>query len=133
MWGDRAARQNTSRWFCGCLSMSAHCCVCVCFCCQLGGEEDSVWTDPVLEPHHTHHTVGEAYQVSTLCSPQKLKPRPLKSNSSRAMEDLIPDLSAPKLGKSVQNWCRLLKKKKKKVSDRLLQTVVFNDVEEPGK
>jgi len=31
--------------------------------CQLGGEEDGVRADPILEPHHTHHTVGEADQV----------------------------------------------------------------------
>lgn len=74
--------------------------VSVCFGCQLGGEENCVWTDPVLEPHHTHYTVGEADQVSALCSPQKLQPRPLSSNSRASMEDLISDLSTLKLESS---------------------------------
>lgn len=30
---------------------------------QLGREEDSLWKDTVPEPHHTHHAVGETYQV----------------------------------------------------------------------
>lgn len=93
------------------LAASAHRCVCVCFCCQLGGEENCVWTDPVLEPHHTHHTVGEANQVSALCYPRKLKPRPLSSNSTGSVEDLIPDLSAFKLESPVEHWSGLPKKK----------------------
>lgn len=30
---------------------------------QLGREEDGLWKDTVPEPHHTHHTMGEANQV----------------------------------------------------------------------
>lgn len=47
------------------------------------------------------------------------------------MEALISDLSAPKLGK-VGSWEKLEWAPQKKVSDGLIQTVVFNDVDEPG-
>lgn len=60
---------------------------------QLGGEEDGVWANPVLEPHHTHHTVGEAHQVSTLGSPSETHTRAWQNKNS-PVEDLPSDLGA---------------------------------------
>lgn len=34
---------------------------------KLGREEDGFWKDTVPEPHHTDHTMGEAYKVH-LCN-----------------------------------------------------------------
>lgn len=112
--------------------MSAHCCVCVCFCCQLGGEEDRVWPNPVLEPHHTHHAVGEADQVSAHYSPQRVKPRPLNSNGSRHVGDLVSDLFAS------TKWGTLFNVKPERAPEKRpgyqrLQTTLLNDVQEPGK
>lgn len=121
----------STRCFCVCLTV---CCVCVRFCCQLGGEEDRVWAHPVLEPHHTHHTVGEAYQVSTLCSLCRIsKPDLLNQTAAGWWKSTSLASVLPNWGALEKNWVGSLKggkKNKKKVSDKLLQTVALNDTEE---
>lgn len=112
MWWNKAA--SLLGYFCGCLTVSADCCVCICFCCQMGREEDCVWTNPVLEPHHAHHAVGEAYQVNTLCSPQKHKLRPHASNTRKSMGHLISDLWFTQIGENPGEMQRASQEKKEK-------------------
>lgn len=102
----------STRCFCVCVTV---CCVCVRFCCQLGGEEDRVWANPVLEPHHTHHTVGEAYQVSTLCSPCRIsKPDLLNQTAAGWWKSTSLTSVLPNWGALEKNWVGSLKGGKNK-------------------